>query len=93
MHKNESKEIHYGKLVDYEVQQRLIKDIEWLAKLKVAHKERAERAAKKHEEYLARVETRARLQAEKEKREEQRKQEEERNRQEREAKQKAWEEQ
>jgi hypothetical protein len=40
MHKNEAKEAYYGKLVEYEVQQRLVKDIEWLGKLKEAHNER-----------------------------------------------------
>ena len=75
MSKNECKEVYYGKLVDFEIQGRLVKDVEWLGKLKVAHDERADRASKKHEEYLARVETRTRLQAEKDKRMEQRKEE------------------
>ncbi len=89
--KNEAKEDFYGKLVEYEIQQRLLKDIDWLTKTKEAQRERAVRREAQRQEYLARVEARAKLQAEREKRQEQRRQQEEQRKEELAAKQAAWE--
>jgi hypothetical protein len=38
--KNEAKEQFYGRFVEYEIQQRLLKDIEWLTKTKEGQQER-----------------------------------------------------
>lgn len=42
--KNELRETFYGLMCDYEVQQALIKDIEWISKTKDMAAERNERA-------------------------------------------------
>lgn len=44
--KRQSKETFYGSMCDYEIQQSLIKDIEWIDKTKTMVVERAERNAK-----------------------------------------------
>jgi len=44
--KYELKEAFYGSLCDYEIEQHLVKDIEWIQKTKEQASERAERAEK-----------------------------------------------
>jgi hypothetical protein len=44
--KYDAKEKYYGKLVDYEIEQKFIRDIQWLTQTKAAFMERFERNLK-----------------------------------------------
>ena len=64
-------------MVDFEVEQRLIRDVMWLTKTKEAMMERSDSQAKWKAEQEARFEQRKKLQEEREKREKLRKEQEE----------------
>ena len=51
-----AKEKYYAKMVDFEVEQRLIRDVMWLTKTKEAMMERSDRQAKWKAEQEARFE-------------------------------------
>jgi len=44
--KYDAKEKYYGKLVEYEIQQKFIRDIQWLTQTKAAYMERLDRTLK-----------------------------------------------
>ena len=66
--KYDLKEAFYGSMCDYEIEQALIKDIEWIKKTKQMVIERAERAEKYKQEQKARAKDRLRIAAEREQR-------------------------
>ena len=44
--KYEAKEAYYGKLIEYEIEQKFIRDIQWLSSTKATIMERKDREAK-----------------------------------------------
>ena len=62
------RETFYGALCDYEIEQTLIKDIEWIQRTKEMVVERAQRNERYKQEKQQRNEERKRIQAEREKR-------------------------
>ena len=59
--KYELKEAFYGSMCDYEIQQALIQDIDWISKTKQMVVERAGRAEKYRQEQRERAEQRKKL--------------------------------
>lgn len=76
--KQKAKEVYYGQMIEYEVEQRLIRDIMWLEKTKTAYLERQARNAKYREEQRRRQELRQKAQEEREARQKRREEEQKR---------------
>jgi len=86
-----AKEKYYTKMIDYEVEQKLIRDIMWLEKTKQAFLERAERQAKYKAEQAERQAQRRKIQEEREKRQKQWEEQEARRKEEAALRQREWE--
>lgn len=89
--KNAAKETYYTQMIEYEVEQKLIRDIVWLDKTREAAMERADRNSKYKAELQERNEQRKKIQEERDKRDAQYKEREVERQADYEAKQKAWE--
>lgn len=65
--KRECKEAFYGRMCDYEIQQALIKDIEWITQTKQMVTEKADRQSKYEQERKERNEARRKMAEERKK--------------------------
>lgn len=89
--KRQAKETFYGSMCDYEIQQSLIKDIEWIAKTKQMVVERVERAKKYEEERKERNEARRKMTEARDKQRAEIKAQQDARRKEQEEKRREWE--
>jgi hypothetical protein len=71
--KYEAKEAYYGKLIEYEIEQKFMRDIQWLSSTKATIMERKDREAKYKAQQLEREMQRLKYQEEKKKQEQERK--------------------
>jgi phosphoglycerol transferase MdoB-like AlkP superfamily enzyme len=89
--KRQAKEDFYGRMCEYEIQQCLIKDIEWITQTKLMVVEKNERQSKYDQERRERNETRKKLADERKKKDDEYKAKQEERRREQEQKRKEWE--